>query len=52
MNDLKELVLSFREAIQKAYDLDEFKNDFSFNAFPRGCCGDSCDLLGQYLLDN
>ena len=26
--------------------------DIYFSSFPRGCCGDTCDLLGQYLLDH
>jgi len=51
MNELKRLVYNFRRAIDAARDAGEFDNDFSFYAFPRGCCGDACDLLAQFLME-
>ena len=39
----------FRQAIEKARDKGEFDNDISFYHFPRGCCGDTCYLLAEYL---
>ena len=27
-----------------------FASDCAFNDFPRGCCGDACDLLAKHLL--
>ncbi len=47
-----QLVTEFRNAIDKAKANGEFDGDFSFRHFPRGCCGDTCYLLGQYLLAN
>ena len=29
----------------------EFDNDSIYRRFPRACCGDTSDLLAQYLLD-
>ncbi|MGL5331147.1 MAG: hypothetical protein ACRDD7_17925 [Peptostreptococcaceae bacterium] len=52
MNDIKRLVRQFRDAIDVARDIGDFDNDFSFNKFPRGCCGDTSDLLAQFLLEN
>lgn len=50
MNELLNIVVKFREAIEKALNEGEFVRDFRFNHFPRGCCGDATDLLGHYLL--
>jgi len=44
------LVYQFRNAIDTAKDAGEFFDDFSFCDFPHGCCGDTCDLLAQFLL--
>lgn len=52
MKDIKRLVNQFRDAIDAAKDIGEFDKDFSFYKFPRGCCGDASDLLGQFLLEN
>jgi hypothetical protein len=52
MRDIKRLVNRFRDAIEMALDAGEFDKDFSFNKFPRGCCGDTSDLLAQFLLEN
>lgn len=52
MKDIKRLVNQFRAAIDLAKDAGNFDMDFSFYKFPRGCCGDTCDLLAQFLLEN
>ena len=52
MNNINRLVKQFRDAIDVARDTGDFNNDFSFYKFPRGCCGDTSDLLGQFLLEN
>ena len=36
-------------AIEIAKDAGEFDNDFAFPRFPKGCCGDTSDLLAEYL---
>ena len=53
MNEnIVQLVKEFRTAIDTAKSHGEFDEDFSFCHFPRGCCGDTCLLLGHYLLAN
>ena len=52
MSNLKLLATHFRAAIDKALSVGEFDKDLSFRQFPRACCGDTSDLLAQYLLDN
>ncbi|WP_278549296.1 hypothetical protein [Paraclostridium bifermentans] len=52
MKNIKRLVKQFRDAIDVARDKGNFDNDFSFSKFPRGCCGDTSDLLAQFLLEN
>lgn len=52
MKDIKRLVSKFRDAIDVARDSGDFDKDFSFYKFPRGCCGDTSDLLAQFLLEN
>ncbi|MEG1482939.1 MAG: hypothetical protein RSA57_03970 [Cetobacterium sp.] len=52
MKDIKRLVKQFRDAIDVARNAGDFDNDFSFNKFPRGCCGDTSELLAQFLLKN
>lgn len=44
-----ELVMKFRKAIIEAKDDNCFIDDNIFNDFPRGCCGDTCYLLAEYL---
>lgn len=51
MKDIKQLANQFRKAIEAANEEREFYMD-NFCNFPIGCCGDTCDLLGQFLLDN
>ena len=50
MENLKRLVEKFRVAIDKAKNEGEFKNDLIFSKFPHGCCGDTSDLLAEFLL--
>ena len=50
MKDIIRLAKQFRSAIEIARDSGDFDNDFSFNRFPRGCCGDTSDLLAEFLL--
>lgn len=52
MNNIDMLASKFRKAIDSAISAGEFQNDFSFSHFPRGCCGDTSDLLAQFLLEN
>ena len=52
MTDIKLLAKQFRESIDTVRNAGEFDKDFSFYNFPRGCCGDACDLLAHFLLDN
>jgi hypothetical protein len=52
MKDIIQLANQFREAIEVAKEERAFYNDIVFCNFPVGCCGDTCDLLGQFLLDN
>lgn len=50
-NEIYNIAISFRTAIIKAKQNEEFTNkDRMFN-FPSGCCDDSCDLLAYYLHD-
>ena len=42
----------FRNAIEDAQHDGGFDNDITMKNFPRGCCGDAADLLGEYLLHN
>ncbi len=46
---LRELCEGFRRAIELARDDGSFDGDPRFSRFPRGCCGPTSDLLGQYL---
>lgn len=52
MKDIKRLVKQFRGAIDVAWGAGDFDKDFSFKNFPCGCCGDTSDLLAQFLLEN
>lgn len=48
MENIQTLITNFRHAIDLARDNGEFDKDFSFNHFPRGCCGDASDLSRAY----
>lgn len=47
---LESLVSNFRKAIEAAIDNNE--KDVFFKKFPFGQCGNTCDMLAQYLIDN
>ena len=47
--DIKCLSTNFRQAIETARDNGDFSEDLCFDHFPRGCCGDTCYLLAEYL---
>lgn len=49
VEDLYRLVSQFRTAIETALENEAFSFRDRFHRFPRGCCDDACDLLGQYL---
>lgn len=51
MERTEELAARFRSAMERAWERGRLKGP-AFDRFPRGSCGDTCDLLGQYLLDN
>lgn len=51
MNRIEQLVTQFRSAIDCALEAGEFDNDSIYRRFPCGCCGDTCELLAQYLLN-
>lgn len=43
------LIIKFRIAIEKTCDAGLLKRDIVFQSFPRGCCGDTSELLAEYL---
>ena len=49
---IKNLVLKYRTALERAYQDGRFSNDFRFKKFPHGCCGDTCYMLGEFLKRN
>lgn len=51
-NHLYELACEFKAAMVRARDEGCFCNDIVFRNFPRGCCGDTCCLLAEYLLEH
>ncbi|EGO5016467.1 hypothetical protein ACJX4N_002507 [Enterococcus faecalis] len=52
MKDIENLAKKFRVSIEKARDSGAFDDDIIFYKFPKGCCGDTSDLLAQFLLEN
>lgn len=48
---IRELAIKFRNAIEKACDKGLFSDD-TFNRFPRGCCGETSELLAEYFRKN
>ena len=50
MKSIIDLVWKFRQAIDNAKANREFNYKDRFSRFPTGCCDDTCDLLGKYLL--
>ena len=51
MRKLIRLTTKFRNALDTACENDELRIH-PFSIFPRECCDLTCDLLGQYLLEN
>lgn len=51
MRNIEQLATKFRKAIDVALEAGEFDNDSIYCRFLRACCGDTSDLLAQYLLD-
>jgi len=51
MDNIKQLALQFRKAIELALENGEFDGDKMYRRFPHACCGDTSDLLAQFLLD-
>ena len=49
MDAIIELVQAFRAKLDYAYNEGLFSNDIIFHRFPKGCCGDTCYLLAEYL---
>lgn len=52
MNNVGILASKFRNAINSAISAGEFNDNFPFNHFPLGCCGEASDLLSHFLLEN
>ena len=50
--DIWVLASRFRKAIDAAKQAGEFKNDIAFKLFPTRCCGDTCYLLAEFLLEH
>lgn len=46
---IRRLVEKFRIAIDELYEEGAFDKEIPFCSFPRGCCGDTCYLLAEYL---
>ena len=46
------LVFQFRHAMDFSFQMGEFEKNIRFQTFPRGCCGDTCYLLAEYLRSN
>lgn len=46
---INDLAYIFKSAILSARDEGLFDKDICFYHFPRGCCGDTCDLLASFL---
>ena len=48
-NAICKIATQFRVAIEAARDANFFTRDLVFWNFPRGCCGDTCDMLAEHL---
>ena len=46
---IKKMSLIFRSAIEAAMEDNQFERDLRFMRFPKGCCGDTCYLLAEFL---
>lgn len=49
MDAIMKLVQTFRAKLDYAYNEGLFSDDIIFHHFPKGCCGDTCLLLAEYL---
>ncbi len=47
INDIQKAVRHFRRAMEQCHE----QFGLPFESFPRGCCGDSSELLAAYLKD-
>lgn len=52
MKEIERLAKQFRNAIDAAFENGELRRCYPFSNFPYDCCEHTCDLLGQYLLEN
>ena len=52
MNQVFQLAQEFRQAMNQAQAEGLFDKKSLFETFPRGCCGDTCYLLAEYLLEH
>ena len=43
------LIIDFRIAIERTCEAGVLERDIVFRSFPRGCCGDTSELLAEYL---
>ena len=48
-NQIKELAIRFRKAIESAHQKGLFSHDIALDDFPTGTCGDVSYLLAEYL---
>ena len=46
---IRRLAIKFRKAIDAAQSDRRFERDICFKGFPSGCCGDTSELLAEYL---
>lgn len=52
MKKIEMLARQFRKALDVAWEDNMFRNLYPFNHFPDDCCGHTCDLLSQYLIEH
>ena len=52
MENIKNLVFQFRNAIELAKKNGETDSMRFFEKFPTGCCGETSDFLGHFLLEH
>ena len=51
-NQIKQLAIKFRKAIEIAHQKGLFSYDIALDDFPTGSCGDVSYLLAEYLKRN
>ena len=52
MDELIALVGEFRSEMDCAFRKGLFSTDIVFKRFPKGCCGDTCYLLAEFLKEH